>query len=60
MNKQSATVQAIEEERQFMARLADAYRIKCNPRITNKESLYYALYGYLPYDMPESAQGIMA
>ena len=52
MKKTSATVQAIIDDQTFMRRLADAYRIKCNPHISHKEDLYHALYGYLPYDGP--------
>lgn len=55
----SKTVQAIEEDRQFMTRLADAYRIKCNPRIQDKEDLYRALYGYLPDDLPDNTREMM-
>lgn len=57
--KQSKTVQAIEEDRQFMARLAEANRIKHNPRVRDAEAVYRALYGYLPYDLPDNTKGMM-
>jgi hypothetical protein len=57
--KKGATIQAIIDDQDFLRRLADANRIKKNPRIQDKESLYRSLYGYLPYDMPMQAERMM-
>ncbi len=58
--KKGATIQAIIDDQAFMRRLAEADRIKRNKGITHKDELFHALYGYLPYDLPETIRGIMA